>query len=350
MRRIGRQVYSTAVCLIAWLPFVYAKEKPTDFAHEILLVIGAAGEESFNEGFAKAAERWREASRVANAQLKVIGLEEDPEGEAEEEVKDREKVRDWIENLDTESSIPAWIVYIGHGTHNRLSTSLNLRGPDLDSKTLSDWVDDLDRSLIFIHGGSASSPFISELSGSNRIIITATRSGDEINYARYGEQFAAAIGSLRGDIDQDGQVSLLEAFQTASQTVNTYYKESGRIITEHALIDDNGDGYGTPADWFRGTRVIKSSTDNREPDGFRASQIAFIPSEQERSLTPEQREARNALELEIEALRKRKNDMPESDYYEKLEKILLKLSDIYLPGEAIEPTESLESNISPSDS
>ena len=28
-------------------------------------------------------------------------------------------------------------------------------------------------------------------------------------------------------------------------------------MTEHALIDDNGDGQGTPADWFQGIRVVE---------------------------------------------------------------------------------------------
>ncbi len=313
---------------------LFASETPPD--HEILLVVGAAGEESFVEGFAKAAEQWKEAAKAAKAKIDILGLNEKTEAEN----TDRESIQQWIRNLDTISPIPAWIVYIGHGTHNRQSTALNLKGPDLDAITLSEWLDPFDRSIIFIHGGSASSPFISQLSAPNRIIISATRSGDEINYARFGERFAAVIGSFQGDVDQDGQVSLLEAFQTASQSVETFYKESGRIVTEHALIDDNGDGYGTPADWFRGTRVVKKAEDNREPDGFRASQIALIPSEQERSLTPEQREARNVLELQIEMLRKRKSEMPETEYYDELEKILTQLAEIYLAREIVVEADS----------
>ena len=38
------------------------------------------------------------------------------------------------------------------------------------------------------------------------------------------------------------QVSVLEAWQHAAQTVEASYKEQGRLATEHAALDDLGDG------------------------------------------------------------------------------------------------------------
>ncbi len=49
-------------------------------------------------------------------------------------------------------------------------------------------------------------------------------------------------GAIVADLDKDGQVSLLEAFLIASRRTLEFYKVEGRIATEHALIDDNGDG------------------------------------------------------------------------------------------------------------
>ena len=73
--------------------------------------------------------------------------------------------------------------------------------------------------------------------------MTATKSPDEVFYARFGEYFAEAIGGLEdADIDQDRQVSLLEAFRHAAAAAATFYDNEGRLATEHALIDDNGDG------------------------------------------------------------------------------------------------------------
>ena len=160
--------------------------------------------------------------------------------------------------------------------------------------------------------------------------MTATRSGEELNYARFGEAFARVIESRDGDSNQDGQVSLLEAFVATALSVETFYEENKRLSSEHALIDDNGDGTGTPADWFRGERLIKTPKDDRTPDGFRSRQIAFIASEQESLLSPEQRQIRDKLEVELENHRSKKATLEETDYYEQLEVILLKLSKIYL--------------------
>ena len=291
--------------------------------HELLIVVGSPGEESYASGFESAAKAWSRAAESTNAALSIIGLDED-------EASDRDRIESWIADLDPSSPTPAWIVYIGHGTHTQKRTSLNLRGPDLDATALSAWLEPIERTFVFIHGGSASSPFIAKLSRENRILITATRSGDELNYARFGERFAQVIETRSGDSNQDGQVSLLEAFVAASRSVESFYEENQRLASEHALIDDNGDAIGTPADWFRGERLVKEPKEGVEADGFRSRQIAFLPSEQERLLSPEQRQRRNELELELEALRTQKKALSEDAYYGQLETILLKLSEIYL--------------------
>src|SRR5213075_927990 len=94
-----------------------------------------------------------------------------------------------------------------------------------------------------------------------RVIVAAARSGYEQNYARFGQYMAEAIADPTADLDKDGQTSLLEAFLTASRRVAEYYATEGRMVTEHALLDDNGDGFGTPADWFRGIRAVKAAKD-----------------------------------------------------------------------------------------
>ena len=129
------------------------------------------------------------------------------------------------------------------------------------------------------------------------MIISATRSGNEQNFTRFGQHFAEAIADPQGDLDQDGQTSLLEAFLSASARVAEFYKTEGRLATEHALIDDNGDGLGTPADWFRGTRATKQPKDGRSLDGLRAHQFHLVRSAEEQRLSAEARARRDELEL-----------------------------------------------------
>src|SRR4029077_6004302 len=114
------------------------------------------------------------------------------------------------------------------------------------------------RPLAVIDCASASGPFINALSAPGRVIVTATRSGNEVNVTQFGGYFARAIANPAADLDKDGQTSLLEAFLFASRQVEQFYQEAGRLATEHALLDDNGDGLGTPADWFRGVRAVKT--------------------------------------------------------------------------------------------
>jgi hypothetical protein len=290
---------------------------------EVCVIVGAPGESDYERGFAGAARSWEQAASRGDAHCTLIGVE------AEENVSDRERLQQWVAERQDETTTPAWIVYLGHGTFDGREARLNLRGADVTAKELGKWLQPLRRPIVFIHGGSAGAPFIPALSASGRIVITATRSGHEVNYARFGERFANAVANPAADIDQDGQTSVLEAFVTAAQQTQAFYTETGRLATEHALIDDNGDKQGTPAEWFRGTRLQRRASGTAEPDGMQSSLLALVPSTEERALTPVQREERARLERELEALRARKSELPEDDYYRRLELIFRQLGAIY---------------------
>jgi hypothetical protein len=204
-----------------------------------------------------------------------------------------------------------------------------LRGPDVTDVELAAWLAPQKRQLAIIDCTSASGPFINRLSGDSRIVITATKSGHETNYARFGQYMSEAIGDQRSDIDKDGQVSLLEAFLTAANRVDEYYRSRGQLATEHALIDDNGDRLGTPANWFRGVRATQRAKDGAQLDGLRAHQLHLIPSDHEREITGEVRDRRNQLERSIAALRDRKGKLKEDEYYERLEELMVDLARLY---------------------
>jgi hypothetical protein len=335
---------ATLAFAIVAAPFVHSTE-PLD-RQDVLVIVGAPGTEEFAKGFTDAANAWRDAAEKAGASFTVIGLDEPAEGSPE----DRELLKQAIEQIDDNGTRPEWIVYIGHGTFDRREARLNLRGSDVTESEFAEWLKPHQRPLVIVHGGSASGTFISGLSGPKRIIVTATQSGAEVNYARFGEYFAHAIGSNSADIDQDDQTSILEAFLSAAQQTRNFYDEAGRLMTEHALIDDNGDGRGTPADWFRGTRAVKKAEDDTAPDGVRANRIGLVESETERRLTAEQRALRDELEGELEELRARKSSMLESIYLNELEALFRKLSPIYVPGVEAVPEQESPTVENPADS
>jgi hypothetical protein len=176
---------------------------------------------------------------------------------------------------------------------------------------------------------SASAPFLNRLSGPNRVIVTATRSGNELNFARLGEYLAGAIADPSADLDKDGQVSLLEAFLTASKRVGEYYRTHSQLATEHALLDDNGDRLGTPADWFRGVHATRRAKDGSQLDGIRAHQFHFIPSDRERGMSDADRQRRDQLEQSLAALRDQKSKLGEEEYYKQIEPLMIELARIY---------------------
>lgn len=286
----------------------------------ILVVVGAAGEEEYAKVFTQTANRWRQTAEQAGARWREIGL-----GETNG-LSDLDRLQGLLADEPKQSSAELWLVLIGHGTFNGREARFNLRGPDLSASALAGWLKPFRRPVVVLNGSSSSGPFLNALSAPGRVIVTATRSGYEQNFARLGSYLAEAIADPKADLDKDGQTSLLEAFLMAARQVAEFYQTEGRLATEHALLDDNGDGLGTPADWFRGVRAVKRAEGGASLDGLRAHQLHLIRSAPEQRLSPAQRARRDELEQTIARLRESKSRLPEDDYYRQLETLLLELA------------------------
>ena len=294
----------------------------------VFVVVGAEGTSEYGEKFQEWATRWEQAAEQAEASFATIGL--DPIGDT----TDRELLQRMLkEAAAATTGEPMWLVLIGHGTFDSRTSRFNLRGPDVTATQLSEWTKPIQRPLVVINCASASGPFINPLSGPNRVAVTSTKSGFQHNYSRFGDFMSAAISDLDADLDKDEQTSVLEAFLYASAQVAEFYARESRLATEHALIDDTGDALGTPADWFRGVRAIRIAKDGAIPDGLRANQLCLIRSDRDKQLSPEVRARRDALELQIAALRTRKSQLPEDDYYQRLELLCVELAKLYATAE-----------------
>jgi hypothetical protein len=294
----------------------------------ILVVVGAPGEEEYGKNFEAWATLWKEASAVAGAKYLGLGLDQS------ETTNDHERLRQILENEPKETTAEFWMVFIGHGTFDGKEAKFNLRGPDVSATELASWLQPFKRPLAILDTASASGAFVKALSAPDRVIVTATKSGYEQNYARFGQYLSQAVADPQADLDKDGQTSLLEAFLKASHGVTEFYSTDGRLATEHALIDDNGDGLGTPADWFRGIRAVKKAVDGSSVDGLRAHQFHLVRSPQEQQMPPAVRAKRDELELAIARMRDQKSQMPEDEYYSKLEVLLLELAKLYQSAES----------------
>ncbi|OHB75230.1 MAG: hypothetical protein A2Z25_19650 [Planctomycetes bacterium RBG_16_55_9] len=289
----------------------------------VIVVVGAAGTPEYGAQFAMWSGLWEKACSKAGAEFVTIGLDDGGESD------DRTTLQKTLAGESNKRAAALWLVLIGHGTFDGRAAKFNLRGPDLSADDLAEWLQPITRPLAVIDAASSSAPFLNRLSAAGRVVITATKSGFEQNFTRFGQYLAESIAEPQADLDKDGQTSLLESFLAASNRSDEFYTASGRLATEHALLDDNGDGLGTRADWFRGVRPVQKAEGGASLDGYRAHQLHLVPSQAESQMPPQLRDKRDRLELEVIKLRDAKENYSEDEYYSKLEKLLCEIAQIY---------------------
>ncbi len=243
----------------------------------VIIAVGASGEETYSAPFSAWAANWQKAGDAAGAHLITL---RDGQHDA------RDQMQKALNDEPKQSTAPLWIVMLGHGSFDGREAKFNLTGDDLSASELASLLKPFHRTVIVVCGFSASGAFLKPLSAPGRIIVTATKNGAENNYSRLGGYLSETIADPAADLDKDGQTSLLEAWLAAAQRTADFYKDEERLATEHSLLDDNGDGFGTPPDWFQGVRVVKKSSTKQAPDGLRAHQIQLVPSATESALPP----------------------------------------------------------------
>ena len=213
------------------------------------------------------------------------------------------------------------ILLAGHGTFRNGAARFNIPGPDLTAEDMAGLLAGLgDHRITFVNTASASGPFVAALSGPNRTIIAATRTGRERNATRFGLHFVDAFADDGADIDKDSRVSMLEAFSYALSEVQREYEGGNLLMTEHAILDDNGDGEGS------------RELDELEGDGALARMV-FLRSiggvAGDEAVTPELRalyEEKAAIESRIADLRRVKGQMSQERYEDELEELLVELA------------------------
>lgn len=308
-----------AIVLHCGTPLLSMAAEPAARSAELIVLVGAPGAPDYEPLFRKWAEQWATAAKQAKAICTIIGLDEDAKG-------DRVRLEEVLKATEKDGPRELWLVLIGHGTFDRRVAKFNLRGPDASTDDLKEWLKPIERPTVVIDTSAASAPFLTQLASSNRVIVSATKSGSEQNFARFGGFLAEALVDPSSDLDKDEQVSLWEAFLAGSRRTAAWYKDEGRLQTEHALLDDNGDGQGTRADAFDGLDPVKVATNQAKLDGSRAHQRHLVPSAAESNLPLEIRRQRDVLELQILELRGKKTTLPEDVYYQQLETLLIELT------------------------
>jgi len=299
----------------------------------VLIVVGLGGDPEYRETFHGWASALRSAAmeRFGVAGERIVYLGERPE-EAPELIQDRstrENIAAALAAMAAESGAQdrILVVLIGHGSGQGESAQFNLPGPDLSPGDLDVMLNGFPSQVVAVVDTSPSSgPFAGGLAGENRIVVTATRTAQERNETQFGGFFVEALEAEGSDLDKDGRVSLLEAFQYANREVDRYYEERNLLATEHAQLEDDGDGIGS-------TEVGEDATDGWLARGFWLGSTlgpAVASTADPDSITDpvllRLYEERAALEQRVSELRALRGQMEESRYERELEELLVAMA------------------------
>lgn len=212
------------------------------------------------------------------------------------------------------------IMLIGHGGFDGYEYKMNLPGPDISGVELATLLDRVPctRQLV-VNMTSASGGSRAALEKPNRVVITATKSGTEKNATVFARYWVEALRDPATDTDKNESISALEAFTYAEQKTAQFYDTQKRLATEHPTLEDTGQGDG----------ARKPSPDNGE--GLQASRFTIlrIGEAQIASATPEKKaliDKREQLEQQIDKLKYEKAALPEDQYKQQLQALLIELA------------------------
>ncbi len=314
MRTPAKHPLTTAFAAIVLI--VWARSGAAQDTH-LLIVAGLGGEPSYAESFLTWSSLLHSAAekRLGIPRAHITYLTESPEkdlsridGRAtrEELAKAFAKAASRCRPGDTLA-----VILFGHGSGSGDEARFNLPGPDASALDFATWlVPFAAQRVVFVNTASASGDFQKVLAGKNRVVLTATKSSQERNEAIFGRYFSEALSGEAADVDKNGQVSILEAFEAAKAQVATEYQRERRLLTEHAVLEDGASG-ALARSTFLGGRAAEASeraSDSADP--------ALGALEQER----------RALEDKIEALKATKSAIPADRYDQELEGLLLDLA------------------------
>lgn len=214
------------------------------------------------------------------------------------------------------------VLLFGHGSFDGQNAQLNIPRRDLNDTDYADLIGALNAGrVVFVNTASASAPFIEAVSGPDRIVITATKSGTQRNETVFPKYLVEALASPAADFDKNGDLSVREVFVYASQMTTQYFESTNHLATEHPMLDDTGDRKG-----FRAEALEDNAEGNLAAVTYMKRRSAALAASGAVAGSTQQLREREDLEREIAALKSRKAGMEVNAYYAELETLFVRLA------------------------
>jgi hypothetical protein len=207
------------------------------------------------------------------------------------------------------------LIFIGHGSFDT-DYKLNIMGPDITGKEYGTLIESLGANrTVIVSSTSSSGGMFDTMSGKNRVLVAASRSGEKEDTVFY-EHFLTGLKGLAADEDKDKKVSVWEAFKYATAGVERFYKEQTRIMTEHAGLSAAG--------------VAPIAATASEQDAPVLARVTSLSADRAVTVSDPKLQVllneRKSIEQEIEKHRLDKNLLSEAEYEKRLEELIVRLA------------------------
>ncbi len=142
-----------------------------------------------------------------------------------------------------------WVICLGHCHRDSRQTWWNLPGPDINAAEFGKLFADVNcREQVFVMTMSLSGYFVRPLAKVNRVVIAATEADAETNETTFPGVFAQFLNADLNlddhDVDKDGKLTLFDLYVVVAKEIAQNYASVEQLATEHAQLDDDGDGVG----------------------------------------------------------------------------------------------------------
>jgi hypothetical protein len=308
------------VAALALVSLGLSRPAQAQTSHYALIVAGASGEEQY----ATMHREWVDSlvgalrGKLGFDAAHLVILTETPQ--AGEAVSNAANVKAALQKLAplVKKDDQLFVMLIGHGSGSGADAKFNLVGPDLTAAEWNALLKPVLGRVAFVNASSASAGFLKTLAAPERVVITATNSPAQVYHPMFAQAFIEALTSGAADLDKNDRISLWEAFVYASKLVEQHYQRAGTLATEHAVLDDSGDGVGRDASAKTTGVTLASLTYLDLPAATRSADPAI------QALI----DRREALNKQIDDLRRAQTTMPAAEFEQQFEKLALELAQV----------------------
>ena len=143
-----------------------------------------------------------------------------------------------------------WVIVMGHAHFDGRNANFNLPGPDFRADEFAKLFAGIAcREQVFFITCPVSGYFIKPLTAPFRVVMTATEADQEINESDCAAALADVLSNpphrAAFDVDGDGVLTLFDLYVVLVRRVIERYASVMAVVTEHSLLEDNGDGRGS---------------------------------------------------------------------------------------------------------